>query len=66
MTHSGGKPHTNVGDKGQRFEVTYFDPNDNKRKVYGWSDDEYIAGEMEDCIDAHPSWQLPQVTDRNV
>lgn len=21
MTHSGGKPHTNVGDRGQRFEV---------------------------------------------
>lgn len=21
MTHSGGKPHTNVGDRGQRYEV---------------------------------------------
>jgi hypothetical protein len=21
MTHSGGKPHTNVGDRGQRYEI---------------------------------------------
>ena len=39
MTHSGGKPHTNVGDKGQRYEVTFFDEEVNLRRVFGWSED---------------------------
>lgn len=66
MTHSGGKPHNNVGDKGQRFEVTYFDPSEDKRKVYGWSDDAGIARKMGDSVDAHPSWRFPQLRDRKM
>jgi hypothetical protein len=63
MTHSGGQPH-NVGDKGQRFEVTFFDPRANVRKVFGWSDTAEGAQAMGNSIDAHPVWQFPQVTDR--
>lgn len=65
MTHSGGKPH-NVGDRGQRYEVTYFDPRENVRKVFGWSDDAERARAMGDSIDAHPVWNYPQVLDRHI
>ena len=63
MTHSGGKPHS-VGDKGQRYEVTYFNPRTNRREVLGWTNDAEQARKMGDAIDAHPSWELPQVRDR--
>ena len=63
MTHSGGKPHA-VGDRGQRFEVTFFDPYENKRIVLGWTDDEQVARKMGDSVDLHPSWQWPQIRDR--
>jgi hypothetical protein len=63
MTHSGGKPHA-VGDRGQRYMVTYFDPRESKRKTFGWSDDAEGARAMGDSIDAHPAWQFPHVIDR--
>lgn len=63
MTHSGGKSHK-VGDDGQRFEVSYFDPNDNIRKPCGWTNDAEVAGVMASSISGHPSWQSPYVTDR--
>ena len=65
MTHSGGKPH-NVGDKGQRFEVTFFDPNSNERRVFGWSDAIDGAQSMAQAIEKHPSWSYPQIRDRHV
>lgn len=64
MTHSGGKPHTNVGDRGQRYEVTYFDPRESCRKVMGWATTSEAAQLMADSIDLHPSWQDPQIRDR--
>lgn len=64
MTHSGGKPHA-VGDRGQRYEVSYFDPIANVRKVFGWSDDTRGARAMSAAIDAHPSWDYPQLWDRS-
>lgn len=64
MTHSGGKPHTNVGDRGQRFEVTFFDPYDNKRKTFGWSATAEGARQLADSIELHPSWAYPQINDR--
>lgn len=64
MTHSGGKSHR-VGDEGQQYEITYYDPNDDERKVFGWTDSEDIARKMGNNIDKHPSWQYPQVTDRH-
>lgn len=62
MTHSGGKPHTNVGDRGQRYEVRYFD-EDGASKVFGWTDD-YTGGAMVESIKLHPSMSRPHVVDR--
>lgn len=63
MTHSGGKPHT-VGDRGQRYEVTYFDERTNTRKIFGWSDTTDGAQAMAEAIELHPSMQFPQIRDR--
>lgn len=64
MTHSGGKPHA-IGDRGQRFEISFFDPTSNSRKVFGWSDTRAGAENMVDSIDLHPVWKDPQVLDRH-
>lgn len=63
MTHSGGKPHE-VGDRGQRYEVTYFDPTDNKRKVFGWSETPEGARALADSVDLNPSMEFSQLRDR--
>lgn len=63
MTHSWGKPHE-VGDRGQRYEVTYVDEHDNKRKVFGWSNTMTFAQAMVSSILAHPTWESPEVKDR--
>lgn len=64
MTHSGGKPHTNMGDQGQRFEVSFFDPDEWVRKVFGWSDTAKGARSLLGSIDRHPSWEFPLTRDR--
>jgi len=64
VTHSGGKPHTNVGDRGQRYEVSFFDPKLNDRRILGWTDSIEDARRMADAVDAHPTWAYPHVTDR--
>jgi hypothetical protein len=64
MTHSGGKPHTNVGDRGQRYEVTVFDSNKNARVVFGWSNDEKGARAMGEAAVLSPVWSAAQVRDR--
>jgi hypothetical protein len=39
VTHSGGKPHTNVGERGQRYEVlAHGYPKNELDNVIGWSD----------------------------
>lgn len=62
MTHSGGKPHA-VGYKGQRFEVCFFDPESNKRRVLGWTNDPEDAQQMAGWIEEHPDWESPWITD---
>lgn len=62
MTHSGGKPHTNVGDRGQRYEVRYFN-EDGAEKIFGWTDDP-TGGAMVESIKLHPSMSRPRVVDR--
>ena len=64
MTHSGGKPHTNVGDKGQRYEISCYDEGQNKRIVLGWSDDAEAARQMASGAELRPSWKFAWVTDR--
>ena len=63
MTHSGGKPHA-IGDRGQRFEVTFFDPEQRARRVYGWFDDQDAAIRVAEGIKVHPLWRDPKLTDR--
>lgn len=64
MTHSGGKQHE-VGDRGQRFEVSYCD-EELARKPFGWTDDIEAARRMADAIEKHPTWGYPWITDRHV
>lgn len=63
MTHSGGKPH-NVGDQGQRYEVSYFDLDTRQRKVFGWSNNLIGARVMCRSIRMHPAWEAPEIKDR--
>lgn len=64
MTHSGGKPHA-VGDRGQRFEVSFYNPATNQRQPLGWTNDAETARKMADSVELHPSWEYPQITDRS-
>ncbi|HEY0684691.1 MAG TPA: hypothetical protein VGD45_20310 [Steroidobacter sp.] len=63
MTHSGGKPHTNVGDRGQPYEVTY-DDGEGNRKVFGWAETTDNVASMMESIELHPTWHSPQWRDR--
>lgn len=65
MTHSGGKPHA-VGDRGQRYQVTFFDESANKRKVCGWSETAEGARSYVKGIELHPGWSVPQIWDRTI
>lgn len=60
MTHSGGKPHTNVGDTGQRYEFRYYD-DEGKVQVFGWGNtpDAFLKS-MRSC----PWTHKPFVVDR--
>ncbi len=53
------------GDRGQRYEITYFDPDADGRCIFGWSDTPKGAATMEVAIDLHPSWSHPQTQDRD-
>lgn len=63
VTINGGQPHA-VGDRGQRYEVTFLDPGENVRKVFGWSETQKGAQTMVSSIEKHPSWQEPRIIDR--
>lgn len=63
MTINGGKPHA-VGDRGQRYEVTFFNPATFTRQVFGWSDDPEGANDMVASIKLHPVWEQPRIIDR--
>lgn len=65
MTINGGKPHA-VGDRGQRYEVTFFNPATLKRHVLGWSETREGADSMVAGINVHPVWEQPHITDRHL
>jgi hypothetical protein len=44
--------------------VSFFNPDKDRREVFGWSNDRVGAEAMVDAIDAHPVWHLPEVKDR--
>lgn len=67
MTWGGGQPHTNTGDRAQRYEVTYQEDEESgtgPRKVFGWSETLSGARQMAGAIDLHPSMFHPQIWDR--
>jgi hypothetical protein len=65
MTHSGGKPHTNVGDKGQRYEVLANGyPKNETDNVIGWSDTLEGAGQMMAAILQAPGCTSARIYDR--
>lgn len=63
MTINGGQPHA-VGDRGQRYEVSFFDEQAKCRRVLGWSATIEGARSMAGGVEAHPSWAHPWITDR--
>jgi hypothetical protein len=57
-----GKPHR-VGDRGQRYEVTFL--NDmNVVQVFGWTSTLGGAAAMCISIELHPTWGGPRIYDR--
>jgi len=62
MTHSGGKPHDNVGYRGQRYELHVQDGGYDRR--IGWSNDRagLLRTGQEICA-SHPAWRNPTVID---
>jgi len=63
VTIDGGKPHA-VGDRGQRYEVTFFNPATFSRQVLGWCDTIEGAESMAAGVNMHPAWEQPQIEDR--
>lgn len=65
MTHSGGKPHTNVGDRGQRYEVlAHGYPKRELDNVIGWSDTLEGAEKMMGAILKAPGCTSAKIYDR--
>lgn len=64
MTHSGGKPHTNIGDRGQRYEVRATGYPKDGESVIGWSDTLDGADQMAAAIRLAPSCQSTLIFDR--
>ncbi len=64
MTHSGGQPHTNVGDRGQRYEVRATGYPKDDESVIGWTDDLHRAEKMAAGIRLAPGCVSTTVFDR--
>ena len=64
MTHSGGKPHTNVGDRWQRYEVRAVGYPKEGESVIGWSNDTDGAEKMASAIREAPGCTSTVIFDR--
>ena len=64
MTHSGGKPHTNIGDKGQRYEVRAHGYPKEGRNTIGWSNSVDGAERLASGILLAPGCSSAEVFDR--
>ena len=62
MTHSGGQPHENVGDRGQRYEISVI--QDGEPFVVGWTDDAAKADKICVAVAKNPAWTHPRIRDR--
>lgn len=65
MTHSGGKPHTNVGDIGQRYEVRATGYPKAEEWVIGWSDTLEGSDEIASAIRQAPGCTSTTIYDRH-
>ena len=57
-------PPEKIGDKGQRYEVRYFDGADRTLKTFGWAKTLASAERLCDAIRIHPVWNTPTIFDR--
>lgn len=64
MTHSGGKPHTNVGDRGQRYEVRATGYPKAEKSRIGLATTLKGAEEMATAIRLHPMCTSTEIFDR--
>jgi hypothetical protein len=64
MTHSGGKPHTNVGDRGQRYEIRATGYPKAEESAIGWSNDLDGAEKMAAAIRQAPRCTSTTIFDR--
>lgn len=64
MTHSGGKPHENVGDRGQRWEVRATGYPKEEQSIIGWADDISNATAMAAAIRRAPGCVATAIFDR--
>lgn len=66
MTHSGGKLHINVGDKGQRYELSVLDSaaGYDERVVICWGDNLDRMEVLAQSVVKRPSWSDAEILDR--
>lgn len=64
MTHSGGKPHTNIGDRGQRYEVRATGYPKPEKAVIGWAATLDGADEIAEAIRSAPGCTSTEIFDR--
>lgn len=64
MTHSGGKPHTNVGDRGQRYEVRASGYPKPEQSVIGWGAAIEDAEKLAAAIRLAPGCTSTEIFDR--
>lgn len=64
MTHSGGKPHTNIGDRGQRYEVRATGYPKAEKSTIGWAETLKGAEELAAGIRLAPGCLSTEIFDR--
>lgn len=64
MTHSGGMPHTNVGDRGQRYEIRANGYPKDGPNVIGWANDLNGADEVLSALCQEPGCTSVTIFDR--
>lgn len=64
MTHSGGKPHPKVGDRGQRYAVLATGYPRPEKSAVGWATTIEGAQEIASAIRKHPDCTSTEIFDR--
>lgn len=53
-----------IGDRGQRYEVSYLEADGIERKSFGWANTRRGVEGMVRSIELHPTMEEPEVYDR--